>query len=512
MIKIFVVDDEIMAINYFKSLIEKYNSNAQVVGSAINGESALEQIKKLLPDVVFVDINMPIMNGLEISAKLLEEKPRQKIVLLTSYRDFDYIKQGMDMGIETYLLKNELSIDSLQKVLKRLEKEIEDEKQKSFLYTEHHLRQFLLGNELVFEWRKGVFFNANIIELFYITRKRNFSIIKQDISLKEIDYKNFIEEQKQQNINCIEFIQMNDNCWCGIYAFSKETIALEKDNVINFIQQYFTSRDISILIVKAGAFHEINSLPILYKKAQQIEKAKLFHGEGESIELDQLKEKSKEQSNFIKLEVELGEAIENGDKNSERRIVKEYLNCLRTLDEDEGYEENIRIIFRSYYRVLKQKNMERCIDSKWMRETFDSIDKIETWLWSRMIDFHKIMVQNQMTGYSRITLQTLSYIHKNYEKNISAQTIADDMNISEGHIRRVFKEEMNLTVADFLTNYRITKAKEFMKKGDIRVTQVYQKVGFTSSQYFSSVFKKNVGISPSEYNRKCREKNEESNI
>lgn len=218
MIKIFVVDDEIMAINYFKSLIEKYNSNAQVVGSAINGESALEQIKKLLPDVVFVDINMPIMNGLEISAKLLEEKPRQKIVLLTSYRDFDYIKQGMDMGIETYLLKNELSIDSLQKVLKRLEKEIEDEKQKSFLYTEHHLRQFLLGNELVFEWRKGVFFNANIIELFYITRKRNFSIIKQDISLKEIDYKNFIEEQKQQNINCIEFIQMNDNCWCGILS------------------------------------------------------------------------------------------------------------------------------------------------------------------------------------------------------------------------------------------------------------------------------------------------------
>ena len=512
MIKIFVVDDEIMAINYFKSLIEKYNSNAEVVGSAINGEIALEHIKNLSPDVVFVDINMPVMNGLEISAKLLEDNPRQKIVLLTSYSDFDYIKQGMDLGIETYLLKNELSIDSLQKVLKRLEEEIEEENQKFTLYAEHHLRQFLLGYEPVFEWGKDIFSNENIMELFYITRKKSFSVIKQEIGLSEIDYKSFLKEQKDNKINCLEFVRINDSCWCGIYAFSKEMITIEKEKAICFIRDYFTSRNLSILTVKSGEFNDIKSLPFLFKKAQKVEKVKLFYGDMESIELNQVKEKSNEPSNFIKLEVELGEAIENGDKNRERKIVNEYLNCLRTLDEDEGYEENIRIIFRSYYRFLKQKNMERFIDSKWMLETFESVDKIETWLGSRIIDFHKIMLQNQATGYSRITLLALTYIHKNYEKNISAQTIADDMNISEGHIRRVFKEEMNLTVADYLTNYRITKAKEFMKKGDIRVTQVYQRVGFTSSQYFSSVFKKNVGISPSEYNRKCREKNEESNI
>lgn len=510
MIKIFVVDDEIMAINYFKSLIDKYNSNAQVVGSAINGEIALEHIKNLSPDVVFVDINMPVMNGLEISAKLLEDNPRQRIVLLTSYRDFDYIKQGMDLGIETYLLKNELSIDSLQKVLKRLEEEIEEENQKSILYAEHHLRQFLLGNEPLSEWSKDISSYKNIMELFYITRKKSFSVMKQEIGLSEIDYKSFLEEQKDCNINCLEFVRINDSCWCGIYGFSKEMI--EKEKAIRFIRNYFTGRNLSILIVKSGEITDINNLPSFFKKAQKIEKAKLFYGDMESIELNQVKEKSNEPSNFIKLEVELGEAIENGDKNRERKIVNEYLNCLRTLGEDESYEENIRIIFRSYYRFLKQKNMERFIDSKWMIETFESVDEIETWLGSRIIDFHKIMLQNQATGYSRITLLALTYIHKNYEKNISAQTIADDMNISEGHIRRVFKEEMNLTVADYLTNYRITKAKEFMKKGDIRVTQVYQKVGFTSSQYFSSVFKKNVGISPSEYNRKCREKNEESNI
>lgn len=93
----------------------------------------------------------------------------------------------------------------------------------------------------------------------------------------------------------------------------------------------------------------------------------------------------------------------------------------------------------------------------------------------------------------------LEYIHKNFEKNISVQDIANAANISEGHLRKCFKNELNITVVDYLTNYRIRRAKKMMKSGEYKISEIYEKVGFTSSQYFSYVFKKIEGVTPSEF-------------
>lgn len=97
-IRLFIVDDEPMSIQYFKSFFTNHERYL-VVGEACDGKRAYEKIKVLKPDLIFADISMPVMDGLTLAEKLLSEDEMTKIILLTSYRDFDYAKRGLRMGV-----------------------------------------------------------------------------------------------------------------------------------------------------------------------------------------------------------------------------------------------------------------------------------------------------------------------------------------------------------------------------------------------------------------------------
>ena len=144
-IKIYIVDDEWMAIKYFHLLLESVEMDCEVVGESTTATKALNEIVRLKPDVVFTDISMPVMNGLELSEKVLS-RVSTKIYLLTSYKDFDYIKQGIKIGVADYILKNELNAESLKNLLQKAEKEILEEKKKHHLLLEHNIRNFLMND------------------------------------------------------------------------------------------------------------------------------------------------------------------------------------------------------------------------------------------------------------------------------------------------------------------------------------------------------------------------------
>ena len=90
---VYIVDDEPMAIRYLEMLLKGTSLDVEVVGTAINGVRAIPEINRLQPDFVFVDISMPVMNGLQMSREVLKQNPLQKIFILTAYRDFEYARK-----------------------------------------------------------------------------------------------------------------------------------------------------------------------------------------------------------------------------------------------------------------------------------------------------------------------------------------------------------------------------------------------------------------------------------
>lgn len=104
-IKVLVADDEALIRDHLKQKIEKLNPRFEVVGTATDGQDLLKQVKATLPDVVFTDILMPLMNGLEAAEKLNEGYPYIKVVIISGHDDFAYAQQAIQHQVTSYLLK-----------------------------------------------------------------------------------------------------------------------------------------------------------------------------------------------------------------------------------------------------------------------------------------------------------------------------------------------------------------------------------------------------------------------
>lgn len=105
-IKIFVADDHPLFLKGLKDALSE-ESDFNLLGSAINGKEALEKIKDLQPDIATLDLDMPLMNGIEVAKILLKEHKNIKIIILSMHKDPDIIKAAMALGIHAYVFKDD---------------------------------------------------------------------------------------------------------------------------------------------------------------------------------------------------------------------------------------------------------------------------------------------------------------------------------------------------------------------------------------------------------------------
>ena len=145
---VILVDDEF----YFRQAMKQYLSEAEkeyrLVGEAKNGKIGLELIRKLRPDIVLMDINMPIMDGLEAVQTLFEEKISSKVILLTGYSEFEYAHKAIRFGVFDYLLKP-IDKQDLKKCLNQVVNQIESEKRNKELQVKYYSASFRVKEHFV---------------------------------------------------------------------------------------------------------------------------------------------------------------------------------------------------------------------------------------------------------------------------------------------------------------------------------------------------------------------------
>ena len=124
MISVYIADDEVWITIGLKKLIQKSGLPFEVIGEAHNGVTTLEDIKTLKPDVLFTDIRMPGLSGLEVMSYISEHQFATKVVLISGYAEFEYARQAMLCGAFDYLLKP-IQQETLNKTLSRLRNELE---------------------------------------------------------------------------------------------------------------------------------------------------------------------------------------------------------------------------------------------------------------------------------------------------------------------------------------------------------------------------------------------------
>ena len=136
------------------------------------------------------------------------------------------------------------------------------------------------------------------------------------------------------------------------------------------------------------------------------------------------------------------------------------------------------------------------------KDSFADLESLERWITHILESCLQEQARAEEKSYSDKVRRALAYMREEYAAPLTSEEICAYLDISESHFRRIFREEVGMKPMEYLNKYRIEQAKKLLKSGHNKVQDVYAQVGFSSSQYFSKVFKKITGESPWQYQQK----------
>ena len=509
-LRIYIVDDEQIAIKYFEYLLSNMDLDCQVVGKSTNSTKAVSEIIQLKPDVVFTDISMPVMDGLEVAEKILKQIPA-KIFLLTAYRDFDYVKKGMKIGVADYILKNELDETSLKKLLEKTAEDIMIEKKEQHRILEYNVRSFLLSHSAVLEGyteRHRPMQRYGMILLkrpprICLSHPVNQEGLKADCyELQDLSY--------PEDLSCTAFTEVAQGEFCGIFYIGEK--ATDGQQLLwkaaKVLSGFLEKNQERCMLLVSDTLRQFFDLPDAYSELKKLSEYTFASPEQTLFRASELRElaaagetKGSSWDGFLEImETKISEG--KGE---------ELLADLKSILEEGGkgltlweYEEGLRALKRSMKQYAKKKQLDPAILELpyEFQDVFSARDSFTQCLEGIL----KLCEDRTEKQYSAYVNQAVHFIHLNYQKDISIPDIAEAVNVSEGHLRRCFKQELGTKIVDYLTEYRLERAKEMMKQESATLSEIWQKTGFASAQYFSYVFKKKEGILPREYMRELRGK------
>lgn len=496
--KIYIVDDEIMAVDYFRMLLESCGTEYKLSGYSTNSLLAYDEIIKMQPDIVFIDVNMPVLTGIELAERILKVRPDEKIVFLTAYRDFDFIKQGMDLGIETYLLKNELTTESLAVELNKIEQKISDENVNKRIRYNERIRQYLLGREK--EPEIGRLKTGHYYFFVYFVKKRSFSLQRITDTIEEIQILHFFEDLKNPGEYLIATLHIKDNVWGLIYDIDEEK---NSALIVKKAQGYFSENDITTIAVASPKCKTLGEVKDFYKRISVIDNRRLFWGDKDVlIDTDIMTLSTEERQNFNYYENQIRKAIEKENRKELHFLLADALSIITQNANDTQYIKCMQDIFGDFLWAMHNSGYLNEIPAEWDSLEFVSCSEFNQWLLQTISEYYRSLQDGNNKKYSSRVIKIISYIENNYSNSgLSSSEISKKLNFSESYLRKLFKDEMKVSISDYLLQYRIEVAKKLLIKPNSKASEVYSKVGFSTSQYFSTVFKKKTGLTPKEYQR-----------
>ena len=499
MISIYIVDDEPMAVRYLEILLEAIGRSSEIIGSETNSLRALSDIRKMNPDIVFSDISMPVMDGLELAEKVMQSCS-SRVFLLTSYEDFEYAKRGVRIGVEDYLLKNELSESMLKEILDRVEKDIETQKRNRHKLLAYNMSLFLSGQSMEEDRIYSSRTNQRYALLTFYKVPALHLYGEQKDPMPQPDTFRIQEMPWPEGIRCSAFIQMGEREYCAV-IFISETVVDSSRRLMYAADRVLSELDAagqSWKCICSDVRLHFSDLQDLYRENHvrcgylyaMVEKS-LF-----SVHEILLRESAENQ--IIGILREIGNRMAASDPEAAAQV-EQLLICCKEHDTEAVYQEHIR----NFYQFMREAVLRDDLDVGILdiADTYINVNDLERAIVNMTALYMEKRSRKEERGrhYSEYVLLALGFIEKNYARDISVAEIAEEAHVSEGHLRRLFKQELDMSVIDYLTDYRIRRAKLLLNAPAVRYSDVWKETGFSSARYFGYVFRKKEGMSPKEY-------------
>ena len=546
MLKIFLAEDEVVVRETIKRMIPWEELGFELVGEAADGEMALPLLIRQHPDLLITDIKMPFMDGLTLARLAKKEIPGLKVVILSGYDDFNYAKQAIGIGVEDYLLKpitKNALIERLSEIRSRYEhektqKEYYEKFQREMqAYEKNSSRDFfeaLVGGsmDMMEVYKRAEKLGLDIVAeaynvlIFTMNCDEDFSGQRDEYSSWEAESLELLENLFAGHSSAMLF-RSNIFSYGVLLKGQRETIEENTRACVDEIRKILSRQDgrREWFLAVGQSVERLSQIQKSYHTASRAFSQRylydeniLYYDEMETMEHPGGQAEIEDNAYLQKVDVNalnpaiLQKFLSNGLQEETENFVKDYFYAI-------GQEPMESLVFRNYvilnvrFSVISfikglgcdTNEMESADTEEVLAESGKNMESAIAYAKKMISQAIEIRDQNSGNKNRSILKTAVDFIDSHYmDEEISLNTVANVANVSSNHFSALFSQNMGQTFIEYLTTLRMNKAKELLRCTGMRSSEIAGEIGYKDAHYFSYLFKKTQGMTPSDY-RKARE-------
>lgn len=527
MVKVIIVDDERNTREGLKKCIPWKSMGINLVGEAEDGIMALDLSLRLQPDIILCDIRMPKMNGIEFATRLREKLQDCKIIFLSGYSDKEYLISAIHLKAVSFIEKP-VNIKELISILETTASTVIEERQRKDVEIERN-----------YKIEKSVPIVAQYISLNLISNNNSVDIMEKlklaelnlpvngqyiTLLLKFIKNGNMSSDQLQAYLDrilkIIDSIYIEESL-TGISGI-KDALCIVSHILVNnslddiFIKTVFEkiSRNIcneiqeierdTFIIVAGRRVKGLENIPCSYREAAAALQQSFFSTDDTIVFFEETNEEpyifdtglEKQFIGHLKIG-NMGAAIDlitrlSSDISKHRNTIVGYVK---------NAFYNLLLLIYSYAEERGADIFEQKDKKNLLRQNIEGFYTL-----NELRDFAVAMVErlfqciNEKNNTSKAVYEVMKYVQTHFSDNeLSIKNISGYLHLTDTYLCMLFKNETGKTINDYITEIRIEKSKELLKSREYTLYKIASSIGYGNAKYYTTIFKKTTGMTPSEY-------------
>lgn len=490
MIRVLLVDDEFLVCSFLRQLIDWEALGFHIVGQAGNGKQALELIRDKEPELIFLDVSMPEMDGIDLIRLLQKEHPQIRVVMLSSYSDYEYVRETMKLGAQDYLLKHQLTAENLTTLLKNLpivkvqESKVEPEEVSFHLLRDSRTRSFFEGRAKEVPApleRMGELIPA-VAELRILHSSQSRETPLQDGYLIHRILTTCVDVccQRQE----VKVIFLGGSSLVFLFGArpgeTGEQWGVRVERTMGVVSDALVKYHNTYLDWERGERCAPELLPAEWTRL----KAQLG-SDGQS--------RPASFSNRLTLE-------------QERKIIltvlgKDRKGLLQLLDgllQVELLREELSLLMGDLLSLSVKLYQENRVpypeQSQPESLTNEGCKRYFTELLVGLVDR-----MNHREQYSKTVSRALDFVEEHHQQEIGISEIAGACGVNPSYLSSLFKKETGIGLIQYINRLRVYAAGKQMLMDGTTPTQVFEQVGFRNYNNFFNLFKEITGMAPKQF-------------
>ncbi|MGM9903834.1 response regulator transcription factor [Enterococcus hirae] len=474
MYNVLLVDDEYMILAGLKKIIDWNNLGFEVVATAENAMQGLATLEEKMIDLVITDVTMPEMNGIEFIEAAQKQHTNFEFMILSGYQEFDYLKGGIQLGAVNYLMKpvNKVElINSLKTVKQRLDHRNEQKNQQE-IYQEILFSQWL--NEELDELSE-----EELLEKLGDKQRR--ILLAQLPRQTEKEVNQWLMKRKEPF-----YYQRNyGKLLLFVLLLEEETVPV----FCKFIECTYPEQEWLISIGEETM--EPEKVPESYQQAKDNLQLHQFYGEKKHrvfyVDQGTAKEQSIDFSSFNRV-------LQSGQLEAAQQMLTSFFEQFQqAVMTPEDIRHFSFLLFMDIQRELIHLDDDEYLTGIQQINQAKSVQELHQLLLSLLKD------QQNQKKYSQNIEKVLAILHGQYNEPLTLKNVAENLHLNVMYLGQLFKKETKKSFSTYLNHLRMEKAKYLLIHSKQNINEISNEIGYNNTTYFSKLFKKIVGQSPTEY-------------